>query len=203
MNIEKKCLFCNQDIDLKKHGLTKYCSTQCRNKDYYQKSNRNTSAINTDIESETIANNNDFIQLNEYSNEKKSIEKAPSERIADFSNNRRTDIAIQGSTSNGNSYVYSLIERQFEARSECNYYKLKCEQLEKKVSELENDKFELNNKLESYEDEDNEEQSPFSNILGSIPPNIISGITEAALKNKAIFEMISAFIPKTTPPSQP
>jgi hypothetical protein len=35
--MEKKCIYCNDLLDIKLHGLTKYCSTKCRNKDYYIK----------------------------------------------------------------------------------------------------------------------------------------------------------------------
>jgi len=35
--MEKKCIYCENQLDLKLHGLTKYCSTRCRNKDYYLK----------------------------------------------------------------------------------------------------------------------------------------------------------------------
>ena len=35
--MEKKCIYCNDPLDMKLHGLTKYCSARCRNKDYYAK----------------------------------------------------------------------------------------------------------------------------------------------------------------------
>jgi len=35
--MEKKCIYCNELLDIKLHGLTKYCSAKCRNKDYYLK----------------------------------------------------------------------------------------------------------------------------------------------------------------------
>jgi hypothetical protein len=39
--MEKKCIYCNDLLDIKLHGLTKYCSAKCRNKDYYLKKKDN------------------------------------------------------------------------------------------------------------------------------------------------------------------
>jgi len=44
--MEKKCIYCNDLLDIKLHGLTKYCSTKCRNKDYYIKKKSDNSEIN-------------------------------------------------------------------------------------------------------------------------------------------------------------
>lgn len=44
--MEKKCIYCNDLLDIKLHGLTKYCSTKCRNKDYYLKKKSDNSEIN-------------------------------------------------------------------------------------------------------------------------------------------------------------
>ena len=37
----RNCIYCKGNIDLKKHGLTKYCTSLCRNKDYYLKKQNN------------------------------------------------------------------------------------------------------------------------------------------------------------------
>lgn len=44
--MEKKCIYCNEILDIKLHGLTKYCSAKCRNKDYYIKKKLDNSQIN-------------------------------------------------------------------------------------------------------------------------------------------------------------
>lgn len=44
--MEKKCIYCNDLLDIKLHGLTKYCSAKCRNKDYYMKKKIDNSQIN-------------------------------------------------------------------------------------------------------------------------------------------------------------
>jgi hypothetical protein len=44
--MEKKCIYCNELLDIKLHGLTKYCSAKCRNKDYYIKKKSDSSQIN-------------------------------------------------------------------------------------------------------------------------------------------------------------
>lgn len=55
--MEKKCIYCNDSLDMKLHGLTKYCSARCRNKDYYAKKKLDiTQPIEYDTSEEELPN---------------------------------------------------------------------------------------------------------------------------------------------------
>ncbi len=175
--MERKCFFCETPIDIKKHGLTKFCSAQCRNKFYYQ----NKSA--KDINDQNVDALNNSMTINEASEDKKekAIESA-----------RQQDLPLYSGARNNDSFIYSLIEEKFDAKNECNLYKLKCEKLEEEKRRLEQELFDANSELDSLDDSD--QTSPFS-FLSGLPENVIAGFSKAAFENEHIRNLISSFIP--------
>ena len=63
--MERKCIFCETPIDVKKHGLTKFCSVQCRNKFYYQNKS------SKDINDQNVDALNNPMTINEANQDKK------------------------------------------------------------------------------------------------------------------------------------
>jgi hypothetical protein len=174
--MERKCIFCETPIDIKKHGLTKFCSAQCRNKFYYQnKSSR-------EVNDQNIDALNNSITINEASAEKK-------EEV--IGGSWQQDLPINCGGRNNDSFIYSLIEEKFEAKNECNFYKLKCEKLEDEKRRLEQELFDANSELDSLED--SEETGQFS-FLSGLPENVIAGVSKAAFENEHIRSIISSLV---------
>jgi hypothetical protein len=176
-SMERKCIYCDTVIDFKKHGLTKFCSATCRNKFYYQ--NKCQKEINGSAEN-TL---NDTMIKNETIPEKK-------EEIV--GSTRQQDLPVHAGTRSNDSFIYSLIEAKFDAKNECNLYKLKCEQLEEEKRRLEKELFDANSELDSLDD--SEGSSPF-NFLSGLPENVIAGVSKAAFENEYMRNLISSLIP--------
>ena len=178
--MERKCIYCETLIDVKKHGLTKFCSAQCRNKFYYQSKNlKETEGQSVNTLSGSIINN----------------EKVADKQEETIGNIRSSDLPVQPTTRNNDSFIYSLIEAKFDAKNECNLYKLKCEKLEEDIKRLEKELFDANSELDSFDHED--ESGPLS-FLSGVPENIITGISKAAFENEKVLELIKSFIPKAS-----
>ena len=177
--MEKKCLFCESLIDLKKHGLTKFCSAQCRNKYYYQNKGQK------DIVGTTFP----FDRTAELNFEKINFEQTETNHRAGQSN-----VSVHPGPRGNDSLIYSLLEAKFDAQNECNLYKLKCEKLEEEKKKLEHELFNVNAELDSFDEEDN---SGFLGILSDLPENVIAGVSKAAFDNEHIRELIKSFIPKS------
>jgi hypothetical protein len=175
--MDRKCIYCETQIDIKKHGLTKFCSAVCRNKYYYQ--NR----IIKNIADQNIVLLNKDLPNNE------AIEEKKEEKIGIV---RQADLPVHAGTGNDDSFIYSLIEEKFDAKNECNLYKLKCEKLEEEKRRLEQELFDANSELDSLDDSD--QTSPFS-FLSGLPENVIAGVSKAAFENEHIRNLISSFIP--------
>lgn len=151
MNTEKKCTYCLQEIDFKKHGLTKYCSVQCRNKDYYKKNKlklENYSKDETQIKSSTEEEGSDQRNFRSNTNEiifgnERGENRTPNTSISEFS----------GGANN--------LTRYYDAKVEATRYELKCEYLESRIKELEQDIMHLESELENYNSDDNENQNNF------------------------------------------
>ena len=173
--MERKCMFCETPIDIKKHGLTKFCSAHCRNKFYYQ--------------------NKAAKELDDQRNISSSDEKLTHETIKveekDIGNSRQQDLPVHTTARNDDSFIYSLIEAKFDAKNECNLYKLKCEQLEEEKRRLEKELFDANSEIDSLEVE--EDNGPLS-FLSGLPENVIAGVSKAAFENPHIRDIISSFV---------
>ena len=173
--MERKCIFCESIIDLKKHGLTKFCSASCRNKFYYQNKK--------DIIEQKADNLNNIMSTDEQHEGEKE------EAIGNY---RQQDIPVPDRARNDDSFIYSLIEAKYDAKNECNLYKLKCEKLEEEIRRLEQELFDANSELDSLDDSC--QASPFS-FLSGLPENVIAGVSKAAFENEHIRNLISSFIP--------
>lgn len=68
--MEKKCIYCNDSLDIKLHGLTKYCSAKCRNKDYYLKKKSDVKDTN-ELQSNEKPSETNFRQMNNINQIKK------------------------------------------------------------------------------------------------------------------------------------
>ena len=178
--MDKKCVYCDTQIDIKKHGLTKFCSAVCRNKYYYQ---------NRKIKN--IADQNIFL-LNKDLPNNEGLEEKKEDKIGIV---RQTDLPVHAGTGNDDSFIYSLIEAKFDTKNECNLYKLKCEKLEEDIKRLEKELFDANSELDSFDHGD--ESGPLS-FLSGVPENVITGISKAAFENEKVLELIKSFIPKAS-----
>jgi hypothetical protein len=172
-NMERKCIFCETPIDIKKHGLTKFCNAHCRNKFYYQ--NKPLS---------TIADQESTLQKNENLTNETSKAKV-------IGNTGQPNLPVHAATRDNDSFIYSLIEAKFDAKTECNLYKLKCEQLEKEKQILEKELFDANSEIDLLEVK--EDDGPFS-FLSGLPENVIAGISKAAFENPHMRDLFSSFV---------
>lgn len=168
-------MFCETPIDIKKHGLTKFCSANCRNKFYYQ----NKAAKEFD-DQKTISVSDENL-----THETTKVEEK------DIGNCRQQDLPVHTTARNDDSFIYSLIEAKFDAKNECNLYKLKCEQLEEEKRRLEKELFDANSEIDSLEVE--EDNGPLS-FLSGLPENVIAGVSKAAFENPHIRDIISSFV---------
>ena len=171
--MERKCLFCETPIDIKKHGLTKFFNAHCRNKFYYQ--NKPLS---------TIAYQESTLQKNENLANETSKAKV-------IGNTGQPDLPVHPAARNNYSFIYSLFEAKFDAKTECNLYKLKCEQLEDDKRRLEKELFDAYEEIDSLEVK--EDNGPFS-FLSGLPENVIAGVSKAAFENPHIRDLFSSFV---------
>ncbi len=119
-------------------------------------------------------------------------ETIPDEKGEILGSLRPQDIQVHSGTRSNDSFIYSLIEAKFDAKNECNLYKLKCEQLEEEKRRLEKELFDANSELDSLEG--SEETGPFS-FLSGLPENVIVGLSKAAFENEYMRNLISSLIP--------
>jgi len=173
--MERKCIFCEAQIDIKKHGLTKFCSAHCRNKFYYQKK------VDKEIDDQTIPSSSVESLTHETNNNQEKIIASIGQSVS----------PINTGTRSNDSFIFSLIEAKFDAKNECNLYKLKCEQLEEDKRRLEKELFDANSEINSFEE--SESDGPLS-FLSGLPENIISGVSKAAFENEHMREIIKSFI---------
>lgn len=162
MNTEKKCTYCNQELDLKKHGLTKYCSVQCRNKDYYKKNKlRNDNFIENEQTNKSKEENEDKISAGQQSN-KRSIGSISDEII---SRNERGENGIAYSNPIQSSGRSDDLARYYDAKVEATRYELKCQFLENRIKDLEQEIMQLESELEECQSEN---QGNENNIIGGL-----------------------------------
>lgn len=107
---------------------------------------------------------------------------------------------IQGTENRGgtyggaypDNYSQSIIERYYEARIECNLYRLKCENLEEKVRKLDAEVISLNNELDMLEDTDEGSGGMLGGIMEQFKKDPVNSIKFAT----AIFDNITKTTPK-------
>jgi hypothetical protein len=151
--MEKKCIYCNELLDIKLHGLTKYCSAKCRNKDYYLKKKEDESK--NSIES----------QSSEELSERSTSESVEQNIISRDTTNHTTGVPayVQREIKKEELYIpetYKAIldekSKNFELMSRINMLEFRNEELTKQVNDLTSEVSVLENEMEDVEDkEDN------------------------------------------------
>lgn len=151
--MEKKCIYCNEMLDMKLHGLTKYCSAKCRNKDYYLKKKED--------ESKNSIQSQSSDELPE------RINSEPFEQNIIFgdSYNHAASIpaSVQREVKKEDLYIpetYKAIldekSKNFELMSRINMLEFRNEELTKQVNALISEVSVLENEIEEVDDkEDN------------------------------------------------
>ena len=151
--MEKKCIYCNDLLDIKLHGLTKYCSAKCRNKDYYLKKKEDESK--NSIES----------QSGEELSERNSFESIEQNLISGDATDYKTGVPayVQREVKKEDLYIpetYKAIldekSKNFELMSRINMLEFRNEELTKQVNALISEVSVLENEMEEVNDkEDN------------------------------------------------
>jgi hypothetical protein len=90
------------------------------------------------------------------------------------------------------NYSQSTLERYYEAKIECNLYRIKCENLEDKVRKLEAEVISLNNELDMLEDTDEGSGGMLGGIMEQFKKDPVNSIKFAT----AIFDNITKTTPK-------
>ena len=151
--MDKKCIYCNELLDIKLHGLTKYCSAKCRNKDYYLKKKE-------DESKNTIQS-----QSSEELSERSTSESVEQNIISRDTTNHTTSVPayVQREIKKEDLYIpetYKAIldekSKNFELMSRINMLEFRNEELTKQVNALTSEVSVLENEMEDVEDkEDN------------------------------------------------
>jgi hypothetical protein len=151
--MEKKCIYCNELLDIKLHGLTKYCSAKCRNKDYYSK------------KKEDESKNSIQSQSSEELPERSTSESFEQDIISGYTTNHPTGVPayVQREIKKEELYIpetYKAIldekSKNFELMSRINMLEFRNEELTKQVNALTSEVSVLENEMEDVEDkEDN------------------------------------------------
>jgi hypothetical protein len=82
------------------------------------------------------------------------------------------------------NYSQSTLERYYEAKIECNLYRIKCENLEEKVRKLEAEVISLNNELDMLDSTDEDSGGMLGSIMEQFKKDPINSIKFAT----AIFD---------------
>ena len=151
--MDKKCIYCNELLDMKLHGLTKYCSAKCRNKDYYLK------------KKEDESKNSNKSQSSEELPECSTSESFEQNIISGDSYHHAASIPanIQREVKKEDLYIpetYKAIldekSKNFELMSKINMLEFRNEELIKQVNALISEVSVLENEIEEVDDkEDN------------------------------------------------
>lgn len=154
--MEKKCIYCNDPLDIKLHGLTKYCSAKCRNKDYYLKKKSDESKNTIELQSNEKLPETNFRQMDKMNEIKKE-------------NN-----FIEPNKDYYTLYLEEKHARHIEQLENYYFQKDACESLNK-----------IKQKMDDKENRDNEieEEPQNKNILNNLISGI-SEIGRAYLENR-------------------
>jgi hypothetical protein len=185
--MERNCLFCETPIDKKKHGLVKFCSTQCRNKYYYLnkpmkdiQDNENNSSVNKQV-TQTLINEE---QRNVLSGnlEQKSV-------IPENNNEWRRNLP---NTSRGilDNDIIRYLEENYKTKAELFASQIRLENAIKEIEILRQKNLELENELDEDEDQ--------SGILGALNhiPEWLQPAIGSILKSEKIQNFIIGLIPE-------
>jgi hypothetical protein len=163
--MERNCLFCETTIDKRKHGLVKFCSTQCRNKYYYNnKPDKETQDLDTEINlkinqpTQTFINERTEKYLSGYSEQ---------ESFNPQDNNERRKYLSDVSRGILDYDVIRHLEENYKTKTELVSCQIRLENALREIDELKIKNIELENELE----EENELEG-----LGSIKLNSVSDV---------------------------
>lgn len=188
--MEKNCIYCNSLLDIKLHGLTKYCSTRCRNKDYYLKKKNE---LDHEKESEPAGPEELSEPLDSSCNQQNTFH---SNRVGNTASNWQEVDAVRSNIQDKQAFpeVYKIIldekGKNFELMSKINKLELQNEALVKENHELINENSLLEIEIENLDDSEEEgggkifgmPKSMIENIAVQIltphAAKIISGLTE-------------------------
>jgi len=174
--MEKRCIYCNDSLNIKLHGLTKYCSAKCRNKDYYIKKKGD--------------------------EPKNAFESQGNEELPEFSSNEPIKQNYISGNINSNATTYPTItqteikkedlyipetykaildekSKNFDLQSKINILEYRNENLSLQVNELTNEVSILENELDSI---DNQEDN--AKIFG-MPKNMFENLLVQVLSPHA------------------
>lgn len=159
------CIECNIEFTpIHNRGAEhKYCSNKCRNKAAVKR--REIRLKSTFLSPVTNINNiENEKRINGISDDFGQIKESYSKQGLQEITGKGYGVLSDGIyTSNDN---VRLLERLYESRNETFFYKLKCEQLEKELSELTTDYAKLESELEKLDSDENDSQ--YSGMLGAV-----------------------------------
>lgn len=187
--MERNCHFCEIPIDKKKHGLVKFCSTQCRNKYYYQnkpiKQNQDPEIISESIghSNQNTSNEKQGNNVPEYSSQKQFIPE---------NNNEWGRNSPDGSRRILDNDIIRYLEENYKTKAELVASELKLENALKEINELKIKNTQLETELE---EDDEEEQLGILGVINQIPEWLqpaLSGI----LKSEKVQNYIIGLIPE-------
>ena len=194
--MERNCLFCEIPIDKKKHGLVKFCSTQCRNKYYYQnKPDKQTmledidNNINGNMEVENL--NQQMIIENEHSRknmqrcigEKQFINQNIDERTRNLPDTSRGVLVND---------TIRYLEENYRTKADLVASQIRYENALKEIEELKLKLIELENEIS----EDEEENQPgILGMLNEIPEWLQPAIGNL-LKSEKVQNYIIGLVPE-------
>lgn len=164
---KKVCQQCNSEFEPKtKTGSFEqiYCSKKCR---LTANNNRRAQKI-MDLE-------------NRYKDENQNTNSTATGNSIIQGERDHTNIPIFRSSSHSDTNLYSILEKQYDAKINAIEYKLKCEELERRNTQLQQENIRLQLKVEQYENEEEEEQST-GGFLGEILQNdMVNDMVKQAL----------------------
>jgi hypothetical protein len=194
--MERNCLFCEISIDKKKHGLIKFCSTQCRNKYYYQNKpdkqsvNENIDTCLSGITEDENLNQQRIIE-NEYTrknmqrctDEKQVISQNFDERTRNFSDSNR-GIFVND--------AIRYLEENFKTKSDLVTSQIKHENALKEIENLRLKIIELENELS---EDEAEKDNGLLGMLNEIPDWLQPAIGNL-LKSEKVQNYIIGLVPE-------
>jgi hypothetical protein len=159
------CIECNIEFTpIHNRGAEhKYCSNKCRNKAAVKRRElRLKSTFLSPVNNiNNIENEKENIGTTEFASKNDVYNQ--SQRFPEFANGGQ---GLSSERMYESRNTIDLLERLYEARNETFFYKLKCDQLQKELSELTNDYVKLESELEELDSDENDSQ--YSGMLGAV-----------------------------------
>jgi hypothetical protein len=157
--MERNCIFCEMPIDKKKHGLVKFCSTQCRNKYYYKNKPMK--------ETQEYESNQNQLNQNLVNEEPRKVLSGNLEQKSFITENNNEWRRNSPNISRGilDHDVIRYLEENYNTKADLVASQLRLENAMKEIETLKIKYIELENEL----NEEEEEPSGFLGALNQIP----------------------------------